>query len=161
MTTTSSPAPNSTASTNLLLATLRNVLLSFSMPGSTTTARDMIGESLYQDKVPDSKTYPYGVMNLSTENNGRGHGLRVEAQLEVMLHSRTSASKETVNDVADLFDQAMTFYVSNTVGLTFATGKSRTTVPVSGEPINAETVTVRLVYALVLWPDYLTRLIIT
>lgn len=144
----------STESTNLLLATLRDKLL-------TGAVGLPLGQNaIFQVRAPDERPWPYAVMNLSTSNAGRLHGLRLDAQLEVLIFARPFAQLQLANDCADGMDRALTFYVMSTNGLIVCSGKTRNVLPVAGPPVDSETVTIRLVYTLVIWPRYLASLII-
>lgn len=150
----------STTSMNLLLALLRDQLLSYKST-SGTSARDSIGEKLYHGRAPDGTEpkFPYAIMRLSLSNDGENFGMRLRGELEVQVFGRPYTMQKAVNDLCDLFDQAMLGFVKTTSGLVFAKGKLRQPLPAaSGEPLDGEVVAVRLLYTLVIWPTYLTSL---
>lgn len=155
-------ATGKTASMNDVLATLRDELLSFKVDGEGgDSARDYIEERLYQNRAPDgTPKFPYGTMRLAVENDGRNHGQRLTGTLEVFVYGRPHQQWQDVNDVCDLFDQAMLCMRARTQGLMFAHGKTREPMPPSygAAAVDGEVVTIRLTYTLAIWPAYLTKL---
>lgn len=146
-------------STDALLADVRTALLTFTPPhGDGRTVDDVLDGRLYNTRAPDNPTFPYGTFRLTTRNDGRSHGMRRMGELEVQLYGRPWAQREVMEGVADLFDQAALCLVRGVQGLTFAYGSQRETIPPVGAAVDSEVVTIRLVYSVVLWPDYLTRL---
>ena len=149
-----------TDGTVALLTTLRRALVEYrGTEGAAIT--DVVQERFYQGRAPDNPTFPYGVMRLATRNDGRYHGLRLEADLEVQWYGRPWTQREALEGVADLCDQAMLLLLRNAQGLIFSVGAMRETLPLAGAPADSETVTIRLLYTVVIWPEYLTRLTLT
>lgn len=154
------PAAGPTRSTNEILETLRRALLDYENANGDAL-RDTLGENLWRNRAPDNQPFPYGTMRLSTRNDGKYHGLRLEGKLEVQIYGRPASQLEVLNDAADLCDQAMTFYVGASAGgLMFTHAFQRDEMPPAGSPVDSETCTIRLVYSLAIWPAYLTNLTI-
>lgn len=147
-----------TRSTNAFLESLRDALLTFENINGGTLA-DIIGDNLYRRAAPANMPFPYGVMRLSTKRSNGFNGLRRVGTLEVQLYGRPSSQLETVSDAADLCEQAMQFYVdSSEDGLAFVNDVQRTELPEGSAPVDGETVAIRLVFTLVIWPAFLTSL---
>lgn len=146
-----------TDSTNELTKMIRAALLGFQHPESGLSARDTIVERLYVGRAPagaDVK-WPYAVMRLDQRNLGRAHGIRRECTLEVTVFGKPWSQQELVNDVCDLFDQAMLNLVKTTQGLTFCRDSTRQPLPAGVAPVDGEVVTVLLSYTLIVWPAFL------
>lgn len=146
-----------TDSTNAVLATLRQALLEYENAEGVSAA-DFIADRLFQGRAPDNQDFSYASMRLNTRNDGGNHGLRLVGSLEIQVFGRPWSQYPDLNRLADLFDQAMTFYVANTQGLMACYAKQRDTLPTAGSPIDSETPTIRLAYSLFIWPRYLTVL---
>lgn len=151
-----------TSSRTELVASLRRSLLDFSPefgPQAGTTARAYLKERLYDTRGRDADIiWPYAVMRLDSEQNGRNNGQRLAASLEIQIHGRPWSQATTVNAIADLFDGAMLCLRMTSQGLAFNTTSQRNQLGPAGAPADSETVTVRLAYGLGIWPRYLTSL---
>jgi len=148
----------STESTVAMMKTMRRMLLDWRNPRGET-ARDYLGERLFETRSPDSPlVFPYAVMRLETQNDGTNHGMRLTGFLEVQVHGRPWTQQAVVYAIADLFDQSMVGRWMNRRGLIVAHGFSRQTLPPGTAPIDSEVVTVRLEYTLLMWPQFLTAL---
>lgn len=145
-----------TDSTTEVVKTLRRALLDFTNHGGFS-ARDYLGERVFNGRAPDSGLkFPYAVVRLQTSNAGNNHGIRLNGELEVLVHGRPWAQQEIVELACDLFDQAMlTLVVNEGQGFIFCHGMQRFVMPVAGAPVDSEVITIRLVYTLTIWPQYL------
>lgn len=87
-------------------------------------------------------------------------GLREAGQLEVMLFGRPrKVWDKQLEHYADAIDQAMKQFTDPRAGgLVFSRERSRDTLPPFPAPADREVVQIRLVYALVIYPQYLTAL---
>lgn len=136
---------------------LRRSLLDYTNKAGQS-AREYFGERLYNGRAPDTGlVFPYAVMRLQTRGTGQNNGLRLNGDLEVLVHGRPWAQQEIVESVADLFDQAMLVLVMNKPGqgLVFCHGMQRTLMPSASSPVDSEVVTVRLSYTLTIFPRFL------
>lgn len=146
-----------TDSTNAIIKTISDMLLSWAN-AEGKRASQVIEDRMYQVRAPNNVTFPYATVRLATRNDGKYHGMRLDGMLEVQVYGRPWSQQKDVNDVADLFDQAMVSTVENGHGLIFCHGWQRDALPPGGSPVDSETVTIRLVYTLAIWPEYLTSL---
>ena len=156
-------SPRLTTSTIAVVQTLRDILLSWENADGAKAADTLQGATdaqprFYIGKTPNNLTFPYATLRLSTRNDGKYHGMRLTGALEVLLYGRPWTQLDIVNAVADLFDQAMLVTVESSHGLLFCFGSQRDQLPPGGDPVDSETVTIRLVYTLAIWPAFLTSL---
>ncbi len=151
----------STVSTDAILKTLRDRMLSFAPAGGGATLGSRLSSRMYQGQAPDNAPFRYGVMRLVNRRSG-GDGSRSTADLEVMLYGRGAASAIEVERDADLVDQAFQHFreASTTVGadgLIFAGEWTRDTIPQIGDSVDRDVSNIRIVQSLVLYPRYLTQ----
>jgi hypothetical protein len=155
-----------TSSTGGIEDALRTRLLSFQPLVGLDTLADVIGSTvsgagsdgkLFWDEAPDDTTYPYGVLQLKNRRNTSDVPERTLVELEVMLFGRPRAQKATVEQAADLCEQAMLRYVDAMSGVLGCWGCLRNTLPVMTSPADREVVQVMLTFTLVVWPAYLTQ----
>lgn len=158
-------APNAglTSSTNAITSTLRDALLNYESDAGGAQIGDSITGAddkprLWVGLAPDNAVFPYIVMRLDTRNDGESNGIRLTGQLEVQIYARPQSQQPVANDIADLVEQAMLTFLATTQGLMFQKARQRSTLPMAGPPVDSETVTIRLVYTLVIWPQFLYRL---
>ena len=157
--------PISSATTSLLAVTqaARAALLAYANPQGAMATDILfpdVNQGCYIGRAPDNPTYPFAVMRLNTRNAGRNHGLRLDGSLEIQIYGKPYTQQENVNAVADLFEQAMLLWIGNAAGqgLVFSHGTQRDQLPPGPAPIDSEVVTVRLLYTLAIWPQYLTSI---
>jgi hypothetical protein len=147
-----------TASTTAILDAVRLALLDFENVNGVTL-RDTLGESLYRNRAPGNLTFPYGTLRMNTRRTSGYSGRRLSGTLEVLLYGRPSSQIDEISDCADLCEQAMLDYVNASPGgLLFTADVQRDELPPAGSPVDSETITIRLVFALAIWPAYLTSL---
>lgn len=148
-----------TASTNSIIDTMRLALLDFENVDGVKL-RDTLGDSLYRNRSPDNLAFPYGTMRMNTRRTPGYSGRRLDGKIEVLLYGRPSSQIDLISDCADLCEQAMLDYVnaSPLQGLLFTADVQRDELPPAGDPVDSETVTIRLLFTLAIWPAYLTRL---
>lgn len=148
-----------TRSTNAIVEHLRDAMLNFTNANGGTLA-DIIGDNFFRNRAPDNQLYPYGTYRMNTRKTPGYSGLRLDGKLEVQLYGRPSSQLEDISDAADLCEQAMLEYVkaSPPQGLIFTNDVQRDELPPAGAPVDSETVTIRLVFTLAIWPAYLTSL---
>ncbi len=149
----------SAATTEALYKALRTRLLTFQALGSPTP--DTLGDSLsnlYIVQGPDDVTFPYGIMRLQARQRpGEYAGEREAMDLELLLYDRPRAQQYVVEGYADIADQALLRYKDRTAGLFFSGSSERDTIPMNTQVSDREVVGVRCVYALIVWPQFLTR----
>jgi hypothetical protein len=149
----------STTSSNNTYVTLRNRLLNFTQQGTGLKLQSIIGTRLYYIQIPDNNdTWPcasYRFINRIT--SGAYNGDRETADLEVMIFGRPRSQQQTVEDAADICDEAMLRYIDSTSGLIFSRSRQRDSLPPFDDPADREIVAVRLAYPCVIWPRYLTK----
>lgn len=155
-----------TSSTNAIYGLLRRALLEYEgtgeLAGMTAGDANHLEDRLWQVQAQDSAdgpTFPYATMRLMDQKrSGAYNGMRKEATLEVFVYGKPTSQLELVEEIADLFEQAMTGFVKIVQGLTFSREGTRTTLPRPPAPADSEVVTVMLHFDLVLWPNLLTRI---
>lgn len=144
--------------------TVRKVLLDYvndvsGSPHFGKSARDLIGERLHIDSLPDgTPSFPCAVMRLQTSSVGRMHGMKLDGDLELLVHGKPRTQRTAVSAVADLFDQCMISLCENRHGLIICHGNSRLSMPRGTDPVDSEVTTTRLTYTLSIWPAFLTSL---
>lgn len=74
-----------------------------------------------------------------------------------MLYGRPRSQAVTIEDAADVCDQAMLRYVDSSSGLTFSRERQRDTLPPFIDPADREVVQIRLLYSVKTWPLLLTQ----
>lgn len=150
---------DTTESTNAVLSMLRKALLEYE-DANGASASDTLAGRLYVVRAPDpsSPIFPYACIRLMNQRSVTGRIARMTADLEVQVYGRPWSSLDTMETVADLFVAAMTGFVKIVDGLTFSRQWQRDTMPMPVTPADSETCTIRLVFPLVLWPKFLTRL---
>lgn len=147
-----------TRSTNAILEALRDQLLDYENVNGETV-RDILEENLFRNRAPDNQEYPFGTLRLTTRKTPGYSGRRKDGKLEVTLYGRSSGQLQDISDAADRCEQAMLDYVSaSSGGLMFTHECQRDELPQGGTPVDGETVTIRLLYTLAIWPAYLTSL---
>ena len=152
-----------TTSTDNLFTQLRTRLLTFApLAGATLMTRlggtTLNNSRLWKDAPPDSALYPFGVMRIINRiSEGRYNGEREQFDLEVILYGRPRSQAVSVEDAADVCDQAMLRYADGASGLTFSRERQRDSLPDLADPADREVVQVRLVYSAVVWPRMLTQ----
>lgn len=158
-------APNAqlTSSTNAITSTLRDWILGYqSDDGKTRVVDYLTGEDAkprwWVGLAPNNAVFPYAVMRFDQNNTGGSNGIRQVCPLEVQLYGRPTSQQPVLNDIADLIDQAMLSLVHSAQGLMFQQARQRSTLPPAGPPADSDTVTIRLVYTLIVWPQYLYRI---
>lgn len=152
-----------TSSWQALKTTIRRGLIGFQDPTVGRQIPDLLGKEpecrLFVDRAPDDTAFPYAVMRLSAMNDGGYAGLRLVGQLEVQIYGKPwTMGDSLVEPAADLMEQAMWSFLVNTDGLVYCHAKDRATLEPGASPADSEVYTVRLVFTLTIWPDYLTRL---
>lgn len=155
----------STDSTSDLENAIRTRLLTFS-PLAGLPLADVLGTTvsgagsdgkLFWDAAPDNAGPRWGVLQLKNRRSD-GDGQEKElAELELMLFARPRSQKATLEQCADLCDQAMLRYVDATSGVIGCWSRLRSTLPPFVSPADTEVVQIRCVYTLVLWPAYLCQ----
>lgn len=157
----SASASGQTSSTAAFYTAVRQFLLDY-VTQDNTRLSDILGEDpdtkLYIGRAADSTKFPYGTIRLETSNDGRFHLMRLEGQLEILLHGRPWTQGDDIEDAADIVEQAMYEFLLHSDGLAFCHSKQRATLPPGVDPADSEVYTVRLVFTLAIWPAYLTRL---
>lgn len=110
--------------------------------------------------APDPTAYPYGVLRLINNIATAPAGIRLAASLELMLWGRGRPLwAERLEDYADVCDQAMHHMADPRAGgLVFTGARSRDTLPPLTEPVDREVVNIRCVYAVTIYPQFLTAL---
>lgn len=147
-----------TASTNAILEAMREALLSFENVDGASL-RDILKGDLWRNRAPDNTAFPYGTLRMNTKRTSGYGGLRLDGKLEVLLYGRPSSQIDVMSDAADLCEQAMLFFVSATPGgLLFTADAQRDELPPAGDPVDSETITIRILFTLAIWPAYLTSL---
>lgn len=150
-----------TSSTYKLLEALRRAMVNYSPDGERHIS-DVLGTEpdtrLFITRAPDNGKFPYGTIRLESQNSGRYHLMRLVGSLEVLLYGRPWTQQENIENCADMIEQAMYEMILNSDGLVFCQSKQRATVPPGPDPVDSEVCTVRLLFTLVIWPAYLTRL---
>jgi hypothetical protein len=153
-----------TTSTDNLHTQIRNQLLTFVPKAGGQTLNQRLGGTgsndgrLYKSQAPDTVVYPFGVMRLINQLTLGEYGSEREAMdLEIMLFGRPRSQGLTIEDIADLCDQAMLRYVDSSSGLVFSRSRQRDTMPQPVDPADREVVQIRLAYPLKVWPQYLTQ----
>lgn len=150
-------------------AALRTRLLTFS-PRAGLPLADVLGAAvgtsgadgaLFWEAAPDTvttKTPRWGVLRLQNRRSDGDGAEREVAEFEVALFARPRSQKVTLEQCADLCDQAMLRYTETTTGgLIGCWGRLRSTLPPFPSPADAEVVQIRIVYSLVIYPAYLTQ----
>lgn len=146
-----------TDSTTAILGTLRAALLAY----RTASGEGMpsVLNDLWIHRAPNQTVMPYGVLRLFGRQTSGAHNSRRETALfEITLSCRPVTQLPTLERVADWCDEAMTQYVAIAQGLMFSRERQRDTMPFAGPPVDSETGTIRLVYSLTLWPQFLVAL---
>lgn len=145
-----------TNSTADVLELVRDRILNFA-PIVGDPLETAIDGRLYQVQAPDNSAFPHGVMRF-INRVGNGDARRENVDLEVMLFDRPRTRAKNLEDVADLFDQAMVGWVASSSGLVFSRGtRSRDTLPPFADPADREVVQIRLIYPLTMYVNYLTQ----
>jgi hypothetical protein len=154
----------STDSSDNLHTQIRNQLLTFAPKGGGPTLNTQLGGSatnegrLYKSQAPDTVLYPFGVMRMINRlTSGEYNGERESFDLEIMLFGRPRTQGKTIEDAADVFDQAMLRYRDGSSGIIFSRSRQRDTMPQPVDPADREVVQIRLAYACKTWPLYLTK----
>lgn len=153
--------PNTT-STELVYATVRQVLIAYVHPDTRVTLEQLLSASS-EDRVwvramPSPAKFPYVALRLSRANSGASNSYRERAQLEIQVVGRPESQGPLVMSIADLVDAAFLGYKEPTSGLMFSRERTRDTVPQFGEPADKNVVVERLVFDLVIWPLLLLNL---
>lgn len=158
-------APNAqlTSSTNATTTTIRDWILGYARDTDGMRVVDLLTGSDNKPRwwvgvAPNTAVFPYAVMRLDQSNDGRSNGIRQTCPLEIMLYGRPQSEQPMLNDIADLVDQAMLALLHHSQGLIFQQARQRTTLPIAGAPADGDTVTIRLVYTLIIWPQFLYRI---
>lgn len=146
-----------TGSTTEVVNALRRALLDYTNDAGGS-ARDTLAERFWDGRARDRTVFPYAVCRLNTRNEGRYHGMRLDGALEIQVFGKPWAQQQSVNAVCDLFDQAMRCLVLQLHGLIICHGFQRDELPEGYGLVDADIVTVRLLYTLAIWPDFLTSL---
>jgi len=111
--------------------------------------------------APDTAPYPY-VLARFMNGDSATFMLRTPFDLELLLYDRPRAFADDLEDVADVIDQAMKQFTArdpNGVrGLAFSRGRRRDTLPPFTNPADREVVAIRMVFSLVVYPQFLTVL---
>ena len=154
----------STDSSDNLHTQIRNQLLTFVPKGGGSTLNTALGGvgtndgRLYKSQAPDTVAYPFGVMRMINRlTGGEYNGEREAFDLEIMLFGRPRSQGKTIEDAADLFDQAMLRYRDGSSGAIFSRSRQRDTMPAPVDPADREVVQIRLAYSCKAWPLYLTK----
>lgn len=147
-----------------LMALIRARLLGF-------TTRDAVSMStylgsgasarLYGIRPPDTVDWSAGVIGIYRLMNrladGADRGLRETVDVELLLMARPLTQSLAVERAADVADQAMLNWADATQGLVFCRRRQRDTLVPDSVPMDTEVVTVRCVYPLVVWPQFLVQ----
>jgi hypothetical protein len=109
--------------------------------------------------APDTAPYPY-VLARFMNGDSSTFMLRTPVDLELLLYARPRAQAEALENIADVIDQAMKQFTSRDLtgsgGLAFSRGRRRDTLPPFSSPADRELVAIRMVFSLVLYPQFLT-----
>lgn len=150
----------STATSSDVYVTLRNRVLGFT--DGVTTVASLIGTGdaarLYQDDAPDVAVYPYATMRIVNDTTST-YRERSTADLEIQVYDRPRSQTLRSRLLADLIDGALLTFMlgSSTGGFIRVTGRSRSRLPAGSGDADAEVVSHRLLYGLLMWPVYLTK----
>ena len=154
----------STDSSDNLHTQIRNQLLTFAPRGGGATLNTQLGGvatndgRLYKSQAPDTVLYPFGVMRLiNRHTGGEYNGERESFDVEIMLFGRPRSQGKTIEDMADVFDQAMLRYRDGSSGILFSRSRQRDTVPQPMDSADREVVQIRLAYSGKAWPLFLTK----
>ncbi len=141
----------SSASTKAILGTIRARIVAF-VPLSGTA----LGSArVYANGPLEGAAFPYIVLRLV---NQISDGLRMTADLEAVVFHRPRSKASEAEDMADVMDGALLDWRDREgTGLIFAGERLRDTVAPFSEPADRELVQVRMIYSLLLYPEYLTQ----
>ena len=147
-----------TNTTLQILKTIRSAFLDF-QPSVSGSVSGTLADRIYINQPPDNVVFPFVVarlVNNLTTSEFRGDRLTVDA--EVTIFDRPRSNTLRAEGVADQMDGAMTrLRRQDSSGLLMCRSRTRDTIVPSGDPADREVVSIRLVYPLVVWPQYLTQ----
>lgn len=153
-----------TTSSDLMHSQIRDQVLTFAPKGGGATLNTTLGGTgtndgrLYKSQAPDTVLYPFAVMRLINRlSGGEYNGDREAFDVEIMLFGRPRSQGKTIEDAADVFDQALLRYRDSGSGLVFSRSRQRDTMPAPVDPADREVVQIRLAYQCKAWPLYLTK----
>ncbi len=141
----------SSASTKAILGTIRARLVAF-VP---LTGTALGSARVYANGPLEGAAFPYIVLRLV---NQIPDGLRMTADLEAVVFHRPRSKAAEAEDMADVFSGAMLQWVDREgQGLIAVLDWLRDSVAPFSEPADRELVQVRMIYSLLLYPEYLTQ----
>ena len=147
-----------TTSTAAVIQQLRARLKDFAPVGGGDTIGTRLGSRLYIGTAPDNAAFPYAVMRLINQRQpGAYNGDKEEADFELMIYGNAAAQAKTLEDVADVADQALLRYKDASSGLIFGRERLRDSMSQSGDPSVAAFLAVRCLYSVSIWPIFLTQ----
>jgi len=102
---------------------------------------------------------PYVVCRIFNRiTTGDTHGQREEASLELQAFGRPRGTQALpVEQVGDILDGWLLQYRNAKAGLVFSKGRQRDTLPTFADPADREVYQIRILAALVVWPQLLTQ----
>jgi hypothetical protein len=147
-----------TTSTAALIQQVRTKLLNFAPAGGGQTLTTRLGGRLYIGQAPENPAFPHGVMRfINTVKGGAYNGDRVSGDIELMLYGNTVAQAQSLEDAADVAEQALLRYKDATGGLVFSRESIRDSVSPPSDPAMAAFISVRCLFAVKAWPTYITQ----
>jgi hypothetical protein len=150
---------SSTRSTTALYALLRDSMRAFQDPDGNSL--DSLDVEIYCGTAPaqPSWAHPYGVCRLvNRSTSGDTHGQRETMSLELQFFGRPRGTAAAlVEQAGDVVDGWLLQFRSAVAGLVFSKGRTRDTLPPFADPADREVYQIRIVAALVVWPQLLTQ----
>lgn len=150
----------STVSLITLFQQIRAHILAYEHPNGSTVGDTLGTEAqgrLYYVAAPDNVNTPYAVGRLVNIGGSLG-GVRLRADLEIMIYDRPRARQLAAENLADLIQGALIGLRQATSGLVFTCGAiTRDSLPPAPSPGDASLVQVRLMTEVIAYPEFLTQ----